>query len=619
MGLNQKNSGTTDATQKILNNEKQIKKDNIFKLKNNASISQNDLQEVLYFISQKGWATGNKSFFPALAKFLGDKLKMEFVFINELMEPSSVKTLCAYSHGKNIDNFEYKLEYTPCENVINGNLCIYNSNIQELFPQDTILKEMGAESYIGIPLWNSKNQAIGLIALIGESPLINSALAESILQIVAVRAAAELERHRTEATLKDTIQKYQSLTETTSDLVWETDPLGNYTYASPQFKNLLGYEPEWLKGKSLVETMPAYEKSRISLFLQKHIKAHKAIHGLEKVILHKEGHKVILESNANPVFDEKGIFCGFRGIDRDITARKAIEEKFKKSHKTLTTVLDSLDALVYVAHLRTHKILFMNGRLKNIIGDATGKTCWKYIRKGMKAPCDDCSWFNNSRSAGKSEHLKERFSHSDQKWYHVRDRMIPWSDGEMVRLEIATDITELKKVEQEYEHLSFMDHLTGIGNRRSFEARFTNEWQRARRDKKPISVIMIDIDFFKQYNDRFGHPEGDSCLRRVARVIDENLKRPGDTVFRYGGEEFIICLNNTNSEGALKLAEKIRKMILAEKIPHPDSSVTPHLTISSGISTTIPQDKERPSSLIKKADRALYRAKKSGRNRSSAF
>jgi diguanylate cyclase (GGDEF)-like protein len=164
-------------------------------------------------------------------------------------------------------------------------------------------------------------------------------------------------------------------------------------------------------------------------------------------------------------------------------------------------------------------------------------------------------------------------------------------------------------------HLSYFDGLTGIANRRYFEDIAGREWRRAAREESPISLMMVDIDFFKNYNDMYGHLAGDECLQKVAKTLKEHLKRPGDMVARYGGEEFVILLPDTDAKNATTLAEGLRRRIEKLGIEHAESFVSDVVTISLGVACVLPNENISLSVLISNADRALYRAKKAGRNR----
>lgn len=173
---------------------------------------------------------------------------------------------------------------------------------------------------------------------------------------------------------------------------------------------------------------------------------------------------------------------------------------------------------------------------------------------------------------------------------------------------------ELKRYHDFLENLSATDGLTGIPNRRQFDLFLDREWRRAIRNQSRISLILMDIDFFKAYNDHYGHLSGDDCLRQVARALAEGVQRPGDLMARYGGEEFACVLPETENEGAVCVAHKLQERVNALKVPHACSSVAAHITLSLGVATSAPEAGRMPTDLIQRADQLLYEAKQSGRN-----
>src|SRR4028119_996274 len=173
----------------------------------------------------------------------------------------------------------------------------------------------------------------------------------------------------------------------------------------------------------------------------------------------------------------------------------------------------------------------------------------------------------------------------------------------------------LQKANQQLQRLATLDSLTQVANRRRFDECLSLAWRISVREQLPLSLLLCDVDFFKRYNDSKGHQAGDECLQQVAQAMKGAVKRPADLVARYGGEEFAVILPNTPGEGALTVAQQIRSLVRTLAVIHPQSSISEYVTLSVGVSCTIPTQQSSPEELIAAADRALYQAKGSGRDR----
>ncbi len=184
---------------------------------------------------------------------------------------------------------------------------------------------------------------------------------------------------------------------------------------------------------------------------------------------------------------------------------------------------------------------------------------------------------------------------------------------------LAFEKRKTERLNMRLKDVSYLDGLTGVPNRRKLEEHLSREWDRAKKSGQPLSLLMVDIDFFKRYNDLLGHLEGDECLRKVAQEINRHVRSGMDLVARYGGEEFAVVLPETNEEQARSIAERIRNDVESLKIPHPASEVSRYITVSVGVATLVPEDNLRKEVLVSMADRALYRAKRRGRNRVEIF
>ena len=189
-------------------------------------------------------------------------------------------------------------------------------------------------------------------------------------------------------------------------------------------------------------------------------------------------------------------------------------------------------------------------------------------------------------------------------------------NGEFIGLLSAMNFFEYyKDVEEHLSNLAIHDGLTGIYNRRYFDETLAREWKRTMREKAPLSLIMLDIDYFKKYNDTYGHQAGDECLRQVATTISGALRRPADMAARYGGEEFVVVLPNFKLKNSAKFGETIRAKIEALKMEHKQSDANPFITVSLGIASVVPSSISSYEELVGAADKALYSAKNKGRNR----
>jgi diguanylate cyclase (GGDEF)-like protein len=188
-------------------------------------------------------------------------------------------------------------------------------------------------------------------------------------------------------------------------------------------------------------------------------------------------------------------------------------------------------------------------------------------------------------------------------------------------LQMVRDIGERKRAETQLEAayhaveaLAVEDALTGLANRRRFDEMLAREWRRGSRDRGPLSLLLLDVDHFKAYNDTYGHVQGDSCLRLIAEVAMDTVMRTGDLVARYGGEEFAIVLPSTHADAAFRIAHQISAALRSRCVPH-ETTPARIVTISIGCATLIPNLDQSEQTLVELADKALYSAKNAGRNR----
>jgi len=294
--------------------------------------------------------------------------------------------------------------------------------------------------------------------------------------------------------------------------------------------------------------------------------------------------------------------------------RKPAEQATPDAYQTLLTILDSIDALVYVADMKTYELLFANRYIRNIWGDVVGTKCWQSLQSGQTGPCVFCTNDRLLDAVGQPTGVYQwEFQNTrDGRWYDCRDNALRWIDGRIVRLEIATDITERKKMEEELRRLAISDSLTGLFNRRHFFKLALQEYERFRRYRHPLALMMADIDHFKAVNDQYGHLIGDQILQAVARILQRNLRQV-DILGRYGGEEFAMALPETDLATARALAERLRTAIADTVFATGQGPLS--LTLSLGVAAIGDGDSIDFEHLLDAADRMLYQAKQAGRNR----
>lgn len=291
------------------------------------------------------------------------------------------------------------------------------------------------------------------------------------------------------------------------------------------------------------------------------------------------------------------------------------------------TLLESTNAIPWKIDWDSMKFAYIGPQIENVLG--WPPSSWTSIDDWVeRIHPDDREYVVNycvSQSKAGADHEADyRALTVDGGYVWIRDvvHVVRNNMGEVESLVgFMFDISERKKTEEkllsmqkELEALSFNDGLTGISNRRKFDMVMETEWHNARRTKLPLSVMLMDIDYFKQFNDTYGHLQGDDCLRLVARLLSSAIARPRDLVARFGGEEFVLVLPETDHAAALQIANKCRYLVREQQIQHEKSGIGPVLTASIGLGTIVPQDND-PDKFIESVDKLLYKAKQNGRDR----
>lgn len=294
----------------------------------------------------------------------------------------------------------------------------------------------------------------------------------------------------------------------------------------------------------------------------------------------------------------------------DMTIFKEAENVTKDLLQSFERIMNGIDADIYVSDMETYEILFMNQHMRTSFGeDLVGKCCYRVFR-GLDEPCAHCTnsrLINSNGEPGKEPIIWEGQNPITQKWYQNSDCAIRWLDGRFVRLEVATDITEMKKAQQNLTHIATHDALTGLPNRLLFFDRLDHALKVAKRNDTNLAVFFLDLDKFKSINDRYGHHCGDLALQETAQRMKQCL-RDCDTLARISGDEFTVLLEQMPRFEVAKVAERIIQTL---RKPFLLDDQTVYMTISLGISL-FPKDGSNADALMQYADHAMYGIKNKG-------
>lgn len=322
----------------------------------------------------------------------------------------------------------------------------------------------------------------------------------------------ELVAHReTSEKLTESEARFRNLVENTNDWVWELDARGRFSYSSPRSQELLGYAPQEILGKPPSIFMEAWEGERVRAKFNEMAAKREPLESFINVNLRRDGGRLWLETNGVPNLDADGGFLGYHGISRNITKRVRAEKSLQESNDRFQTVLDSLNALVYVADLESYELLFLNRYGQDLVGEALGRPCWETLRRGLDRPCGHCA---NDRLLDEEGEPNEGVSWEyrdevDGCWYAVQDRAIRWVDGRLAHLSVATDITAQKDLQES---------IRQVKNRMEMEERKRLGDLLHESIGQSLSAIKLGLEMRADRAKREGEPEEDLLASEIGAV-----------------------------------------------------------------------------------------------------
>lgn len=398
--------------------------------------------------------------------------------------------------------------------------------------------------------------------------------------------------------------------------VYATDTHGRYVYANPMVLQLLGKTLAEILGKTFGDFVQygddGGEAEREALD-RRVFRDGETLAREERNVVPATGEVRTYWSIKKPMRDATGAITGMVGVSYDITEKKRLEDELREQKALLAVILDNVDALVYMKG-EDRRFRYANQHLAEVFGVPVADIVGKLDGQLMPREVADRFWRQDQAilASGQRSVSEQEVVDANGRARHYWSVVVPWTltDGSRAVIGLSTDITELHELKEELQRQARTDGLTGLANRRYFQECAQTEFERSRRYQHPLSLIAVDIDHFKDINDRHGHPAGDRVLQTLTLCMQENLR--GNDVFgRTGGEEFCILLPETQLPAAAELAERLRAHLgLCVALNDLDLRVS----ASFGVTSSHGQD-ERFDQVFARADRALYVAKAQGRDR----
>ena len=436
--------------------------------------------------------------------------------------------------------------------------------------------------------------------------------------ITAVRDISE--RRRAEEAVRQSEEKYRTILETIEEGYYEVDLAGSYTFFNDAVAHTLKYDKAVVKGlnfRRLVDRATAVKLSRI---YRKVLSDRQPVSNLECEIICGDGDRIVVESSVAVILDKGGKPVGFRGVVRDISARKRSEEALRESENKFRTLIESTsEGLLQVDN--KDSVLFVNNRLCEMVGYSSDELMGADWIKLLVL--DEEKALINQANERRQRGISDRYEiclqakSGESVWVTVSGAPIMNSEGVIIgSLGVFSDITTRKRAEEQLLHDAFHDNLTGLANRALFMDHLRMTIERGKsRHSNPYAVLFLDFDRFKVINDSLGHAEGDLLLKQIARRL-ESATRTGDLVGRLGGDEFVVLLSEMPGEGdAVQVAERIQ-----ESLENPFDLTGNEIYISASIGIALSAaGHSRAEDMLRDADIAMYRAKAKGRARYQVF
>lgn len=553
---------------------------------------------ILQQIVQGTSVSSGEEYFRDLVRNLAQTLDVEYAFVSEIVDPeriSRVRAFAVWGGGRFLDPVEYDLAGTPCESVVAKELCFHGEQVQELFPEDRMLSEMGVQSYLGVPFFDSNGNPLGHIAVMHNQPITAEDRFSAVIQIFADRVGIELERRLAHGALEDSERRFRGLFDSAPDSSIMVDQDGKILFVNTQFVQLFGYSKEEITDQPVEILMPdefrgSHPGMRAAYMQRAEARAMGA--RPELMAVRKDGSHFYVEIALSPMNTKDGMFVV--AVIRDITDRQMAERELER--------LASFPMMSPIPVMEVD----MDGRI-TYENPVSSRLFPNLHLLGFDHPLlQNIDDFLPDLKAGRRSIVRDVTV--DGSIYEQQLSYI--SETGLLRI-YSWDVTNLHEMTKQMAHQASHDALTGLLNRREFEQQLERAIQSSVFDNKIHSLCYIDMDQFKVVNDTCGHNAGDELLRQLTGQF-RIIVRESDCLARLGGDEFGLLLMGCPLDRAEVLAEKLRQAV--SEFEFVWESQRFKVGVSVGL-VGIDRSSGSLAEVLSAADSACYAAKEMGRNR----
>jgi len=575
-------------------------------------LERRQLQETIEALSKGYELPLGKDCFKQLTQIAADTFDIDFAFIGQQTETNSqiIESLAIYHHGEFLAPIIYSLDNVPCGTVVGKQAKAFPANLQSLYPDFPLLQQLNAEAYIGVPLFDSNKESIGVFGLINKTPIHQAERIKTLLEALATKAAYEIERLKNEQAL----QYYSGIVSTTDDFMSFIDK--NYVFRainqnycslfSKSRSEIIGHSLEELHG---VETFQLLKRAIDDAISQGKTSICEFWKG------YPDGTAHFLQAKYHPYYDADKNITGVSAVARDLSELKQAQDALANSEQRLQSLYDDTPSMFFTLG-KDREIKSVNAygarELGYQIDELIGKPIHSLFFRGDHHQLDLAikSCFTEFGSVQHWE-LRKKHKNGSTLWVKETARLVQDQEQNDQLFIVSEDISERHKLSQKLSYQASHDALTGLINRHEFERRTQQLLDTVFEDRAQHVMCYLDLDQFKIVNDSCGHLAGDTLLKSISSLLNLKIRR-GDTLARLGGDEFGILMTHCSIEQAKMIAESIRQLI------QDFNFVWQEKTYSVGASiglVTIDKDTNSLTSIMATVDAACYAAKDSGRNR----